>query len=219
MFDRIPEEEIMEGEPAIAYANANFDEPHSHFLKLLNLAIGKNFPSSGNVIDLGVGAADIAIKFALTYPSFKIDAVDGSKAMLVQAEKAIDKLDLNNRINLIHTPIQNISLMEKEYEIIFSNSLLHHLHDPTVLWQLVKKAKGTPIIFIMDLMRPKNMHEVNELVHEYARDEPEILQRDFRNSLKAAFTPEEVILQLENAKLDSLKVSIVSDRHIVIDNC
>ena len=47
----------------------------------------------------------------------------------------------------------------------------------------------------------------------------EILQRDFRNSLKAAFTPEEVILQLENAKLDSLKVSIVSDRHIVIDNC
>ena len=219
-MERIKEPELMnDEEQAIAYASANFDEPHSHFLKLLNLAIGKNFPSSGNVIDLGVGEADIAIKFALTYPSFKIDAVDGSKAMLVQAEKAIDKLDLNNRINLIHTPIQNISLMEKEYEIIFSNSLLHHLHDPTVLWQLVKKAKGTPIIFIMDLMRPKNMHEVNELVHEYARDEPEILQRDFRNSLKAAFTPEEVILQLENAKLDSLKVSIVSDRHIVIDNC
>ncbi len=218
-MERVREPELMNNEEqAIAYANANFDEPHNHFLKLLNLAIGKNFPSSGNVIDLGTGAADIAIKFALTYPSFKIDAVDGSKAMLVQAEKAIDKLDLNHRINLIHTPIQNISLIEKEYEIILSNSLLHHLHDPTVLWQLVKKAKGDPIIFIMDLMRPKNMHTVNELVHEYARDEPEILQRDFRNSLKAAFSPEEVILQLENAKLESLKVSIASDRHIVVSS-
>ena len=111
-----------------------------------------------------------------------------------------------------------VSLIEKEYEIILSNSLLHHLHDPTVLWQLVKRAKGDPIIFIMDLMRPKNVHVVNELVHKYAKEEPEILQRDFRNSLKAAFTPEEVILQLEYAKLESLKVSIASDRHIIISN-
>ena len=85
-MERVKEPELMnDEEQAIAYANANFDEPHNHFLKLLNLAIGKNFPSSGNVIDLGAGAADIAIKFALTYPSFKIDAVDGSKAMLIQA--------------------------------------------------------------------------------------------------------------------------------------
>lgn len=218
-MERVKEPELMDNEEqVIAYANANFDEPHNHFLKLLNLAIGKNFPSSGNVIDLGTGAADITIKFALTYPSFKIDAVDGSKAMLVQAEKAIDKFDLNHRINLIHTSIQNISLIEKEYEIILSNSLLHHLHDPTVLWQLVKRAKGDPIIFIMDLMRPKNMHTVNELVHKYAKEEPEILQRDFRNSLKAAFTPEEVVLQLEDAKLESLKVSIASDRHIVVSS-
>ena len=145
-------------EQAIAYASANFDEPHSHFLKLLNLAIGKNFPSSGNVIDLGVGAADIEIKNAITYTTFKIDAVDGSKAMLIQAEKAIDKFDLNHRINLVHSSIQNVSLIEKEYEIILSNSLLHHLHDPTVLWQLVKRAKGDPIIFIMDLMPVSYTH-------------------------------------------------------------
>ena len=116
-------------------------------IKFYDHTIGKNFPPSGNVIDLGAGAADIAIKFALTYPSFKIDAVDGSKAMLIQAEKAIDKFDLNHRINLVHSSIQNVSLIEKEYEIILSNSLLHHLHDPTVLWQLVKRAKGLRTIF------------------------------------------------------------------------
>jgi predicted nucleotidyltransferase len=55
-------------------------------------------------------------------------------------------------------------------------------------------------------------------VHEYAGNEPEILQKDFKNSLKAAFTPEEVVLQLQDIGLDGLKVTVVSDRHIVVSN-
>ena len=219
-MERVIEPELMsDKEQAIAYANANFEEPHNHFLELLSYSIEKKFTFSGNVIDLGTGTADIAIRFAQTYPSFNIDAVDGSSAMLDEAKRAISKVNLDSRIKLIHTPIQEIAPIEKEYEIVMSNSLLHHLHNPMVLWELVKKAKGTPIIFFMDLARPKNMKEVDELVHKYAREEPEILQRDFRNSLKAAFTPEEVILQLQHIRLESLKVSTVSDRHIVISNC
>jgi predicted nucleotidyltransferase len=67
-------------------------------------------------------------------------------------------------------------------------------------------------------MRPKNIQKIDELVHEYAGTEPEILQKDFKNSLKAAFTPEEVVLQLQDIGLDGLKVTVVSDRHIVVSN-
>jgi len=217
---RVIEPELMsEKEQAIAYANANFEEPHNHFLELLRYSIEKKITFSGDVIDLGTGTADIAIRFAKTYPSFSIDAVDGSIAMLNEAKKAVNKANLRSRIKLIHSSIQDAALMEKEYAIVMSNSLLHHLHNPMVLWELVKKTKGTPIIFIMDLVRPKNKDEVEDLVDKYAREEPKILQRDFRNSLKAAFTTEEVLSQLRHAGLKSLKVSTVSDRHFVISNC
>ncbi len=216
---RIIEPELMsDKEQAAAYANANFEEPHNHFVELLSLSMGKNFPEFGNAIDLGTGAADIAIRFASNYPCFEVDAIDGSCAMIAEGKKAIDKIRLNDRINLIHSSIQDITLAEKEYAIVFSNSLLHHLHDPMVLWKLIKNAKGNPLVFIMDLMRPKNIQKIDELVHEYAGDEPEILQKDFKNSLKAAFTPEEVVLQLQDIGLDGLKVTVVSDRHIVVSN-
>ena len=216
---RIIEPELMsDKEQAAAYANANFEEPHNHFVELLSLSMGENFPEFGNVIDLGTGAADIAIRFASNYPCFEVDAIDGSCAMIDEGKKAIDKVRLNDRINLIHSSIQDITLAEKEYAIVFSNSLLHHLHDPMVLWKLIKNAKGNPLVFIMDLMRPKNIQKIDELVHEYAGNEPEILQKDFKNSLKAAFTPEEVVLQLQDIGLDRLKVTVVSDRHIVVNN-
>ena len=216
---RIIESELMSDEKqAVAYANANFEEPHNHFVELLSLSMGENFPEFGNVIDLGTGAADIAIRFASNYPCFEVDAIDGSYAMIAEGKKAIDKVRLNDRINLIHSSIQDITLAEKEYAIVFSNSLLHHLHDPMVLWKLIKNAKGNPLVFIMDLMRPKNTQKIDELVHEYAGNEPEILQKDFKNSLKAAFTPEEVVLQLQDIGLDGLEVTVVSDRHIVVSN-
>lgn len=216
---RIIEPELMsDKEQAAAYANANFEEPHNHFVELLSLSMGENFPEFGNVIDLGTGAADIAIRFASNYPCFEVDAIDGSCAMIAEGKKAIDKVRLNDRINLIHSSIQDITLAEKEYAIVFSNSLLHHLHDPMALWELIKNAKGNPLVFIMDLMRPKNIQKIDELVHKYAGNEPEILQKDFKNSLKAAFTPEEVVLQLQDIGLDGLKVTVVSDRHIVVSN-
>ena len=216
---RIIEPELMsDKEQAAAYANANFEEPHNHFVELLSLSMGENFPEFGNAIDLGTGAADIAIRFASNYPCFEVDAIDGSCAMIAEGKKAIDKVRLNDRINLIHSSIQNITLAEKEYAIVFSNSLLHHLHDPMALWELIKNAKGNPLVFIMDLMRPKNIQKIDELVHEYAGNEPEILQKDLKNWLKAAFTPEEVVLQLQDIGLDGLKVTVVSDRHIVVSN-
>ena len=205
-------------EQAFAYANADFEEPHNNFIDLLKLSLGDNFEKRSNTIgiDLGTGAADIAIKLALKFPSIKIDAVDGSIAMLDEAKKAISRFGLSDRIYLINSPIQEISLAEKDYSIIFSNSLLHHLHDPFVLWKLIKNAKGNPKVFIMDLIRPKNSNQVEELTNQYAENEPEILRRDFKNSLKAAFTIDEVKLQLYDVGLEKLSVKAVSDRHMVI---
>ena len=95
---RVLEPELMsDKQQAIAYANANFEEPHNHFLELLKYSIEKKSTFSGDVIDLGTGAADIAIRLANSYPTFNIDAIDGSIAMLEEVlERRLVKLDNEN---------------------------------------------------------------------------------------------------------------------------
>lgn len=216
-MQRIPEPELMtDTEQANAYANADFEEPHNHFISLLKESVGNQLPESGNAADLGCGAADISIRFIKSYPKYTIDAYDGASAMLDEGKKALNQSDLNNKVNLIETYIDESTLSEQKYALIFSNSLLHHLHDPMLLWNCIKNTNGNPKVFIMDLMRPESDEQVEHFVQEYASDEPEILQRDFRASLKAAFTVDEVKLQLENADLEGFCISIVSDRHLTV---
>jgi len=216
---RIPEPELMtDDEQALAYANADFDEPHNHFIELLKKSVGGYLPDSGRAVDLGCGAADISIRFVKSYPNYHVDALDGAAAMLIEAKKALIHSGLSKHINLVETSINESSLSDKNYELIFSNSLLHHLHDPMLLWNCIKNAKSEPAVFIMDLIRPENDEQVDKKVDEYANGEPDILRRDFRNSLKAAFTLDEIKCQLADAGLKSLNVSVVSDRHLTISS-
>ena len=216
-MQRVPEPELMSDEDqAMAYANADFEEPHNHFISLLKDSVANVLPESGIAMDLGCGAADISIRFAKAFQSYQVDGLDGSAVMLAEGEKAINVSELNHRINLIQDYLKETSLVSKEYNLVFSNSLLHHLHEPMLLWNCIKNAKGNPAVFIMDLMRPDNDDEVARMVNEYANGEPEVLQRDFYNSLKAAFTPDEVEQQLTEAGLQGFKVSVVSDRHLTI---
>jgi hypothetical protein len=67
----------------------------------------------------------------------------------------------------------------------------------------------------MDLARPASRAAAEALVASYAAGEPEVLRRDFANSLGAAFEPDEVRAQLCEARLD-LSVETVSDRHLLV---
>jgi cyclopropane fatty-acyl-phospholipid synthase-like methyltransferase len=215
---RIPEPELMEGEEqSRAYAQADFEQPHSHFLHLLQEHIGTNF--QGYVLDLGCGSGDITIRVARAYPDCIIHGVDGSAAMLKYARRALASEPIlhQRRVRFIQGIIPEKQLPCDRYDLIISNSLLHHLHLPEDLWLTVKKYSGdnTPI-FVMDLLRPPSPAAASHLVETYALNEPEILKRDFYNSLCAAFEIAEIQGQLKQAKLDNLSVKQVSDRHVLI---
>lgn len=90
------------------------------------------------------------------------------------------------------------------------------MRDPVALWETVKSAAnpGAPV-FVMDLLRPHNAREGRALIKLYAAGEPELLKRDFYNSLCAAYRPEEIQAELEKTGLTEFKVEVVSDRHWV----
>jgi ubiquinone/menaquinone biosynthesis C-methylase UbiE len=216
-MQRVPEPELMDEEDqARAYAEADFSEPHDHFVSLFRSA----FPDdtlAGAVLDLGCGSADVTVRFARAFPNCRIDGVDGAEAMLEFGRKAVRSAGLEQRIRLIRAYLPDATLPLTSYDAVISNSLLHHLADPMVLWASVKRwgKSGAPI-FIMDLLRPESEEQLNELVRQYAADAPEVLKRDFSNSLRAAYRPDEIRAQLDNAGLTGFTVNIVGDRHLVV---
>ena len=217
-MQRITEPELMDDEAqALAYAEADFEEPNSRFAALFSERAGV-LPEGAAVLDLGCGPGDITLRIARAHPGIHVHGVDGSDAMLAFGHRALaSEPGLSDRVRFIEGLVPGAALPLARYQAIVSNSLLHHLHDPSGLWRTVREraVPGAPVL-VMDLMRPATPEAARALVDEYAGDEPEVLQRDFFNSLLAAFEPGEVRSQLAEAGLAGLEVEEASDRHLVV---
>ena len=216
-MDRLPEPELMDDPAqAHAYAHADFSEPHQRFVTLF----AEEFPGldvRGRVLDLGCGAADVTLRFARAFPHCVVDGVDGAEPMLKHAQELIARAGMQSRIHLLHQCLPALQLATHSYGTIISNSLLHHLHDPNMLWNALNThACDGAAIFVLDLLRPASIEHARALVDQYARDAADILKRDFFNSLRAAFRAGEIRAQLQHCRLPYLRVRTVSDRHLLI---
>lgn len=216
-MDRLPEPELMdEPSQAAAYARADFSATHDRLLDTLLSRLGP-LPASGVAVDLGCGPADIAVRLARRLPDWEIDGQDGAEAMLDQGLRRIRQERLAHRVTLVRGLLGNDPLPRAAYDLIVSNSLLHHLHHPESLWRSLPAlaGPGTPVA-IADLRRPASRAEARALQIQHMTDAPEVLQRDFHASLLAAFTVEEVEQQLQVAGLDNLTVEAFGDRHLLV---
>ena len=216
-MQRIPEPELMDDPvQAEAYAAADFDEAHSRIVAAFEAC----FPDAGvtgRILDLGCGPGDISLRFAARYPACTVTGVDGSAAMIRLANRRRTIDAAGDRVAFVEGSIPGAPIPAVRYAAIISNSLLHHLHRPQVLWETVASyADPDTRIYVVDLRRPQSTDMARRLVEEYAAGEPDILRRDFYNSLCAAFTPREVEMQLAAAGLDGLSVQVISDRHLAV---
>jgi len=213
-MNRIPEPELMDGlEQSLAYEQANFSEVNeafvSGFLKHFKVTHG------ANILDLGCGPAHIPCHLLTLRPDLQITGVDGSAPMLALARSRKSREGLG-RLKLLEA-ILPLPCPVTPYDIILSNSLLHHLHDPSLLWDEIKR-QGRPgtQLYIMDLLRPDTEQTAHDMVSTYASGEPDILRKDFFHSLRAAFRVPELQSQLKTSGLTQLQVVQVSDRHVCI---
>jgi ubiquinone/menaquinone biosynthesis C-methylase UbiE len=214
---RIPEPELMDDPgQARAYAEADFEEPNRMFVDLF-LDRFRDWSGQGAILDMGCGPGDIVLRLARAFPDCDVTGLDGSAAMLDFAHAALEGSGLEDRVRFVRGLLPGAQLPRPRYQAVTSNSLLHHLHDPSVLWEAIAELSepGAPVL-VMDLMRPDSRERAGALVETYAADEPPVLKTDFFNSLLAAFEPGEIIEQLGQAGLDSLRVEAVSDRHLAV---
>lgn len=231
---RVPEPELMDSvEQAKAYAAADFREPHTMFVERFRARFPwfPRLPASAEtpgdpdrrararVIDLGCGPADVTARFAAAYPDVDVLGVDAGPNMLRHARRRLARDGLDGRVVVERRRLPDAGLGSgAPFAAVISNSLLHHLADPAVLWSTVEDVGGPgTAVFVMDLTRPTSNEAAAALTERYAAGEPAVLRDDFFHSLRAAYTPEEVLAQLEAAGLhDRLAVALASDRHLTV---
>ena len=74
MQRQLEPELMLEEAQAIAYAEADFEEPHSACVRLFQEVVGARLPMEAALWDLGCGPGDITLRLALANPGYRIDA-------------------------------------------------------------------------------------------------------------------------------------------------
>jgi SAM-dependent methyltransferase len=213
-MERVTEPELMDDEQqSIAYAKADFSTSNQLYVDSL---VG-DFPTHLRaVVDIGCGPADVVIRLAKAAPHAAITAIDGSAPMIALGRTAARAAGMDDRLTLLHTRIPGPPPASQSFDAVLSKDLLHHLPDPRVLWNEVKRL-GRPgaAVYVMDLVRPDSEETARAMVKEGAGSEHPILHHDFYQSLLAAFTMDEVRAQVATAGLD-LTVAPIGVRHMLV---
>lgn len=214
-MERICEPELMEGpEQVEAYAAADFSSSDQAAVSRILELWAAQGPSASprRIVDLGCGPGNLTIPLAERLPQAEVLGLDGSAAMLAEARRRCPGARPAFRIATLPQWPATIG----RFDLLVSNSLLHHLHDPAVLWRVISDlAAPGALVVIKDLRRPADPGEVEQLVQRHAATAPAVLQRDYRASLHAAFRPGEVEQQLREAGLP-LQVRPLEDRYLEV---
>ncbi len=153
----------MDGEAeAAAYARADFSDSNQTYVR----DVVSSFPAHlGQVVDLGCGPGDIAIRLNRAAATTRITGVDGSPAMLALARHALHAAGLGAHIRFVAGRLPGVDLANGHFDLVLSKDMLHHLPDPQVLWSEVKRL-GRPgaAVCVMDLSRPESPAAAHEIV-------------------------------------------------------
>jgi SAM-dependent methyltransferase len=230
-MQRLPEPELMDDAlQARAYAAADFSATDQALVDTLLAHLGpRSSQAPGRrerLVDLGCGPGNISFRLAAAFPEATVLGLDGAAAMLELAGQRRQGGPDQWPGLLFHQaclPLEPGALealpapWRPPFTALVSNSLLHHLHDPQVLWRsLLELGEPGALVVVRDLRRPIDDAALENLVERHAAGAPAVLRRDYRQSLRAAFRPAEVEEQLEVAGLRQLTVQALGDRYLEV---
>jgi ubiquinone/menaquinone biosynthesis C-methylase UbiE len=211
MLERILEPEVMDCEQeAIDYDAMDFTDVNTDFAELaISLA-----SDTAKILDVGTGTARIPIIISNLRPDCSILAIDMAKSMLNLAQKNIDDANKTGQIKLRLADGKKMPFSSGEFDLIISNSLVHHLSDPLSFFLEIKRVlKPQGNILIRDLFRPETESQLEQILQEANLDYNPHHKKLFRDSLYAAFTMGEIANIANKAGLNNAKIYQSSNRH------
>lgn len=214
-MDRILEPEVMDTWlEATAYDAMDFVAVNTIFA---TDAISLD-PHAIKILDIGTGTARIPILMCQHQPQYLITGVDLAQSMLIIGQRNVDEAGLTQRIKLERVDSKRMPYPDLEFDMVISNSLVHHLPDPLSLFGEIKRlVKPGGAILIRDLIRPETEQLVNDLVTKFSEGYDARQQQLFYDSLKAALTLAEIQELIDRVGLAQVKLTQSSELHWTIE--
>lgn len=210
-MQRILEPEVMDTlEEAVDYDAMDFSEVNIAFAqRAIELS-----PQSGLILDVGTGTARIPISICQQCQQCQIIGIDMAKNMLNIGTKNVEQAGLQKQISLELADAKNLPYSDGKFEMVISNSIVHHLPEPLPFFLETKRVlKPNGAIFIRDLIRPADEAKMNALVESIGTEYNEHQKMLFRDSLHAAFTLDEIIELVKKVGLEGVNVYQSSELH------
>jgi len=199
-------------EQAQAYASADFSDANKIFLSNM-LSVSSSLHGKA-ILDVGCGDGEIIIDIKKRFDC-NLTAIDGSASMLKQFLLKSVKNNIQD-VSVINERIEKHPFKNNTFDFVICNSLLHHVKDPQLFWErVIDITKPGGYVLAMDLVRPPNLMSLNNILQKHGNDN-QVLMKDFKNSLMAAYTVNEVEKQISIFKGIKSIINIVSDRHFFV---
>jgi ubiquinone/menaquinone biosynthesis C-methylase UbiE len=153
------------------------------------------------ILDLACGPGHFSLFLAKYSNAEKVIGVDLSEPMLEKAYRNAVKVGLSHRVEFVLADITKLpQFHDQQFDLITCTNSAHHLPTVNALHQMLVEmerlisARGTA--FVMDLTRLRTAGCVEKYVQlmgqEYLASGLHKLYEDFRNSMYAAWTPDEL---------------------------
>jgi ubiquinone/menaquinone biosynthesis C-methylase UbiE len=210
---RIPEPEVMDDSNEVqAYTSAaadaylsNIDDTFvEHALRLIG-------PAAGCALDIGCGPGQILTKLSARLPEWKFIGVDRSLTMIHRATSVL------HSVFFLAGDACALPFGDSSFDLVLCNSVLHHIGDPARLFAEIRRiAKPGAAILLRDLRRPSRfgfpLH-----ARWYGRHYEGLMYRLYRDSVRAAYTPEEISAMLNAAGISGARLFTHGATHLGIE--
>jgi ubiquinone/menaquinone biosynthesis C-methylase UbiE len=210
-MQRVLEPEVMDTlAEAVEYDAMDFIEVNTAFAKqAVELS-----PPSAIILDAGTGTARIPIIICQIRQDWQVIGIDLAENMLQLGRKNVEAAGLEKQIKLEIVDSKQLPYGDGYFDMVMSNSLVHHLPDPLPFFLEIKRVlKPNGAIFIRDLIRPVDEATMNGIVHRIGAEYDEHQKMLFRDSLHAAFSIDEVKVLIERSGLGGIHIYQSSDLH------
>ena len=169
-------------------------------------AAGDSSALSGWLLDVGTGPGGIPLKLVRRFPGLRAVGIDRSLNMVRAARQSAREQGRADRAFFLVADARRIAFPDGCFDIVLSNSVLHHLHDPVpVLNEMARLAKPSGMVLLRDLRRPSRLAFALH-VGWFGRYYSGLMKKLYVDSVRAAYTASELRALLRGSALTDAEV-------------
>ncbi|HUX52403.1 MAG TPA: class I SAM-dependent methyltransferase [Spirochaetia bacterium] len=131
-------------------------------LELMAAAVSDLHPHIDELLDIGCGAGNYALKVLHEHPGMAVTLLDLSEPMLVRAQQRLEEAGAG-KVTAIQSDVRTVSFDPERYDVVVTGAALHHLRSDdewrTVMTSVYQALKSGGSFWCFDLVN----HDIPEV--------------------------------------------------------